>query len=625
MFFKGYIETKNKKAAEKFKNRNDLKTLEQVNSLSEYAGILAPNAILIDIDDAEQSEMLMDIVEAKQLNCRVYQTTRGRHFLFTNTKIQKCFTACTLACGLTADIKSGFSNSYEVLKFDGKERFIEWDVEDGQEYQELPMWLYPVKSNMDFLTMKAGDGRNQSFFNYILTLQSNDFTVDAARETIEIINKFILEEPLSESELKVILRDDAFKKPVFFKGSSFLFDKFATFIKNNNHIIRVDNLLHIYSEGVYSGKQTDIEAAMIKHISSLNRAKRSEVLAYLEILIRDNRRQSDANLIAFRNGVFDIASETLLPFSHEYVITNKIDWNYNPEAYSKIADDVLNRIACKDRQIRAILEECIGYCFYRRNELGKAFILTGDKNNGKSTFLEMIFNLLGTSNVAALDLKQLGERFKTASLVDKLANIGDDISDEFIPDTAIFKKLVTGNPINVERKGKDPFDFNNYSKFLFSANNIPRIKDKTEAALRRLIIVPFNAQFSVKDKDFDPYIKYKLQSDEVMEYLIRIGIEGLQRILTNNGFTKSDKVEAELQEYRENNNPILGFFKEYQDEQIDNEPTHKVYRRYMEYCLANSLQPMSNVEFSKQVNRVLGYSVMVKRVANKSVRVFTKG
>ena len=136
MFFKGFVKTKDKKCTEKFKNRTDFKTLEQVQSLDEYAGILADDAVLIDVDDGDQAELLMDIVEHLQLNCRVYQTTRGKHFLFKNVtgQIQKCFTKTNLGCGLTADIKVGVKNSYEVLKFDGKERFIEWDIEEGQEY-----------------------------------------------------------------------------------------------------------------------------------------------------------------------------------------------------------------------------------------------------------------------------------------------------------------------------------------------------------------------------------------------------------------------------------------------------------------------------------------------------------
>ena len=627
MFFKGYIRTKDKNAIDKYKNTDNLKTLQEVQSLPEYAGILAPDAILVDIDDSKQSELLMNIVEHFQLNCRVYQTTRGRHFLFKNSKIDKCFTHCTLACGFTADIKSGFKNSYEVLKFNGKERFIEWDIEEGQEYQEIPKWLFPIKTNAEFLKMKAGDGRNQELFNYILTLQSNDFSVEESRETIRIINKFVLLEPLSDDELEVILRDDAFQKPVFYKGTTFLFDRFATYMKNNHHIIRINNQLHMYQDGIYISGQADIEGEMIKHIPQLNRSKRKEVLDYLDVLIRENTPATEAHLIAFRNGILNVYDDSFTPLTPEHIITNRIDWDYNPQAYDELTDKTLNKIACNDESIRALLEEATGICMFRRNELGKAFILTGTGSNGKSTFLNMLRHMLGKRNISSLDLKKLSDRFSTVMLFGKMANIGDDISDEFVVDSSIFKKIVTGETIDAEQKGQPKFEFEPYVKLFFSANNIPRMgKGRDSAAIsRRLVIIPFEAKFSPEDADYVPFIGDKLKTQEAMEYLIQLGIKGLKRVLETRQFTTSEKVQKELDEYEESNNPVLGFIKECESEdfQIENNPTSDVYRRYNEYCLSNNLNPMSNIEFSKQINKLLNFQIIDKKISGKKYRIFT--
>lgn len=627
MFFKGYIRTKDKNAIDKYKNTDNLKTLQEVQSLPEYAGILAPDAILVDIDDSKQSELLMNIVEHFQLNCRVYQTTRGRHFLFKNSKIDKCFTHCTLACGFTADIKSGFKNSYEVLKFNGEERFIEWDIEEGQEYQEIPKWLFPIKTNAEFLKMKAGDGRNQELFNYILTLQSNDFSVEESRETIRIINKFVLLEPLSDDELEVILRDDAFQKPVFYKGTTFLFDRFATYMKNNHHIIRINNQLHMYQDGIYISGQADIEGEMIKHIPQLNRSKRKEVLDYLDVLIRENTPATEAHLIAFRNGILNVYDDSFTPLTPEHIITNRIDWDYNPQAYDELTDKTLNKIACNDESIRALLEEATGICMFRRNELGKAFILTGTGSNGKSTFLNMLRHMLGKRNISSLDLKKLSDRFSTVMLFGKMANIGDDISDEFVVDSSIFKKIVTGETIDAEQKGQPKFEFEPYVKLFFSANNIPRMgKGRDSAAIsRRLVIIPFEAKFSPEDADYVPFIGDKLKTQEAMEYLIQLGIKGLKRVLETRQFTTSEKVQKELDEYEESNNPVLGFIKECESEdfQIENNPTSDVYRRYNEYCLSNNLNPMSNIEFSKQINKLLNFQIIDKKISGKKYRIFT--
>lgn len=627
MFFKGYIRTKDKNAIDKYKNTDNLKTLKEVQSLPEYAGILAPDAILVDIDDSKQSELLMNIVEYFQLNCRVYQTTRGRHFLFKNSKIDKCYTHCTLACGFTADIKSGFKNSYEVLKFNGEERFIEWDIEEGQEYQEIPKWLFPIKTNAEFLKMKAGDGRNQELFNYILTLQSNDFSVEESRETIRIINKFVLPEPLSDDELEVILRDDAFQKPVFYKGTTFLFDRFATYMKNNHHIIRINNQLHMYQDGIYISGQADIEGEMIKHIPQLNRSKRKEVFDYLDVLIRENTPATEAHLIAFRNGILNVYDDSFTPLTPEHIITNRIDWDYNPQAYDELTDKTLNKIACNDESIRALLEEATGICMFRRNELGKAFILTGTGSNGKSTFLNMLRHMLGKRNISSLDLKKLSDRFSTVMLFGKMANIGDDISDEFVVDSSTFKKIVTGETIDAEQKGQPKFEFEPYVKLFFSANNIPRMgKGRDSAAiLRRLVIIPFEAKFSPEDDDFVPFIGEKLKTQEAMEYLIQLGIQGLKRVLETKKFTDSEKVQKELDEYEESNNPVLGFIRECESEnfQIENNPTNSVYKRYNEYCIANNLNPMSNIEFSKQINKLLNFQIIDKKISGKKHRIFT--
>lgn len=622
-FFKGYVPTKDKKCLLKFKDKSadELQTYEQVKNLSEYAGILADDVILIDVDDSEQAEILFRIVTDFKLKCRVYKTTRGKHFLFINDKVDRNKIHTKLACGIVADIKIGTKNSYSILKYNDKEREI---LYDSDEYDNVPIWMTPIKTNIDFFNMESGDGRNQSLFNYILTLQSNDFSVEDSKMTIQIINNYILKDPLPKSEIETILRDEAFQKPTFFKKGKFLFDKFAIYLKNNNHILRINNQLHVYRDGIYVDSQSEIEAAMIEHIPDLNRSKRSEILSYLEILIRDNAKPADANLIAFKNGIYNIETGELIDFSPEYVITNKINFDFNPEAHCALIDTTLDKLSCNDKNVRMLLEEAVGYCFYRRNELRKSFILTGDKKNGKSTYLAMLKELLGENNTVALDLGELSERFSSASLFGKLANIGDDIGDDFIANPAMFKKIVSGDWIRGENKGQKEFFFKPYCKLLFSANNIPRIKDKSGAVLDRLVIIPFDAKFSKDDTDFDPYIKYKLIKPEALEYLIVLGIQGLKRVLKNQSFTQSSKVQKSLDEYEETNNPIKLFFKEIQIDDIVNEPTKEVYQKYSEFCLANSFTPMSNIEFSKQIKREFNLEIVNKTINRKKHRVFIK-
>lgn len=622
--FRGYVPTKKKKCTMPFKGvpSSQLMSYDDVKDLDEYAGILADDVILIDIDDKAQSDILMDMVEDLQLNCRVYQTTRGRHFLFKNDKVDKCGTHLSLAIGLTADIKIGSKNSYSVLKYNGEERFIEWD---SDVYAPVPRWLTAVKYAPDFAGMGVGDGRNQELFNYILNLQSNGFTKDECRECIRLINKYVFTDHLSDSELDTILRDDAFNAPVFFDGKTFLFDKFAQYLKNEYHIVKINGQLHIYNNGIYDYAQKSIETKMIEKIPTLTAQRRTEVMKYLDLICEDIE-QSEANYIAFKNGIYDIVTDTLIPYTPDIILTNRINHNYNVSAYNQLTDTTLDKLACNDNEVRALLEECIGYCFYRRNELGKAFILTGDKANGKSTFLDLIKYILGDSNISALDLRELGDRFSTAMIFGKLTNIGDDIGDEFMQGNAvsIFKKIVTGNRIKAELKGKDPFEFNPYVKLLFSANDMPRMRDKTGAVLRRLVMIPFNATFTKDDADYDPFIKYKLITEDSIEYLIQLGIAGLKRVLHNNEFTVSQKVTNTITEYEEENNPIIAFINEVGADAIVNQPTTDVYLRYSTFCSQSQLQALSKIAFSKSINKRLGTNTVSRRINGAVIRIFAE-
>ena len=383
--------------------------------------------------------------------------------------------------------------------------------------------------------------------------------------------------------------------------------------------------MHIYKEGVYVTGNSIIESEMIKYIPSLNKQKRSEVLSYLDILASTHKKVAPANYIAFKNGIYNLDDDTLKEFDPNIIITNKINHDYNTKVYNNDADNMLNKLACNDKKIRLLLEEVIGYTFYRRNELRKCFMLKGKKSNGKSTFLSMLQNVLGDENVSNLDLKDLGDRFRTAELYTKLCNIGDDIEDEYIKNTSIFKKVVSGDPVVAEKKGLQPFSFKSFAKLIFSGNSIPRMgKGKDNAAiLDRLVIIPFDAKFSNQDADFDPYIKYKLLQDECAEYLIRIGLDGLKRVLSNQQFTINEKIKEELKEFEEDNNPMLMFFNEVGDKML-NEPTKRCYQKYVDFCIENNLQRCSQISFSRQVNDFYKYTTKAKKINGKNVKVFVK-
>lgn len=625
--YKGFVPTSQKRAQMAFKDKDssDLLTLEEAQKFSEYAGILADDTILVDIDDEKQSKIMLKVVESKGLKCKVLATSRGAHFLFKISQPMANRTHCKLGIGLTADIKGCGRASYEVLKYNGVEREVLYDTGD---YEVLPKYLYPIKTNMNVLDLAEGEGRNNALFSYIIPLQQNEFTVDECRECIRVINDFVLAEPLSEMELSSVVRDGAFEKPqattFFTTKGTFLFDKFAKYLKQAENIIKINGKLYIYRDGIYESGDEQIEAAMIEHIPSLSRSKRQEVLSYLSLLVSKESGIADANLIAFKNGVLNIADDTFNEFSPEYIITNKIPHNYNPNAKSDLLEGVMKKLACGDESVHELLYQAIGYCFYRRNELRKSFFLLGEKRNGKSTFLDMVSTLLGEDNTANLDLCEIGDRFRTAELTGKLANIGDDINDEWVSNTAIFKKVVSGDTVTAERKGKDPFKLRSFAKFFFSANSLPRLgrgKDSS-AVLDRLVVIPFDAKFTKDDADYDPFIKYKLRGEDVMEALIAKAIPALRDVLVEQEFATCERIKRNIEEFEISNNPILEFFEELDECDYVYEPVKVVYQRYNSFCLSNNLQAMSAIEFQKQMKKQFGLVVKTVESDGRKCRVY---
>ena len=126
--------------------------------------------------------------------------------------------------------------------------------------------------------------------------------------------------------------------------------------------------------------------------------------------------------------------------------------------------------------------------------------------------------------------------------------------------------------------------------------------------------------------DFRPFIKDELCEQSSMEYLILLGLKALRRVLGNAQFTTSSRVQGQLDEYEENNNPIIGFINEVGLDGIENEATDSVYRRYKEYCIANNFQALSNIEFSRQITKRCGLVIVDKWISRLGkCRVFVEG
>lgn len=403
------------------------------------------------------------------------------------------------------------------------------------------------------------------------------------------------------------------KESVCDERGNILIGKFSDYLIQEYNIVTINNQINMYKDGTYVPGEKVIEKSMLDYFPNMKQSQRKEVLS--QILLKTEEcddMNKNLNLIAFRNGVYNLATRELQPFSKEYIIPNKINWDYNPSAKSKDVDSLLDKISCHDPEIRSLMEEMIGYSMYRSLEKQVAFILVGSEgSNGKSTYTKILNHLLGVDNISSRDLSDFSnDKFASADLFGKLANVGDDISGEYISDPSMFKSLSAGERIAAQRKFGQPFNFAPYATHIYSANRIPKVKDADGGVKRRMKIIPFNALFKPTDPDFDPTISQRIMfggkevsADESMSYIINLAIAGLHRVLENN-FTVSQKCLELIEEYDKDCNPTLEWCEEYLGEQIsfDMEKRDSVYNNYKLWAENSGQKPLSKIALVRFIN-----------------------
>lgn len=602
-----------------------MKTLGSARRCDSYGGVLDVNTVLVDVDDGEQADVLHHIIEAEGLKCRIVKTNRGKHFLFRNDgRIMQNDNHVKTAVGLTVDFKIGSRDSYEILKLDGHERPV---LAECEEPDQIPKWLVPVNTKKDLWGLGDGDGRNDVIHAYILVLQGAGWADDEIKHCLGLVNRFVFAEPLSESEFDTATRDEAFEKgrqEAFWQDGKLQHNIFGDWIINEYSIKRINGRLHMFENGVYVPIEGNLEHYITTKVPTIKDSQRQEVIKYIRAMVFKDVKVSAPRYIAFKNGVYDLETDMMMGFRPDFIITNLIPHDYNPNVKANVVDRTLDKLAVNDAEVRSLLEEMVGYCFYRKNIFRASFFCTGNKRNGKSTFFAMLENILGQDNFCTVDPNEIGDRFAKADLFGKLANLCDDAGDDYIKNTSVFKKSVTGNTLRGEYKGKDSFKFNPYATQIFSMNEMPRMGDAGGATTDRMIRVPFDATFSKSDPDYDPHIQEKLESEEAMERMILLGIQALKRLLDRMEFTLPKKCVEALDEYRMANDPVLEFFEDLELTEVVNHTVTDLYSRYDLFCASGHYRPMSKIAFSKKVQDRYNVETQPRRVNGKSVRLYVE-
>jgi putative DNA primase/helicase len=288
----------------------------------------------------------------------------------------------------------------------------------------------------------------------------------------------------------------------------------------------------------------------------------TEALDYVAVATRmEEDSPPECQYINLMNGRLDWATGELHPHTSAVFTTVQLPVMYDPDATCPVFDHYVHTTFAAD--VIPLIEEILGWCLVPERRFEQAVMLTGEGENGKSVFLDLVGYLLGESNVSNIALQDLEEnRFRAAELYGKLANIFADLDARGLQSSSMFKTLTTGDSVTAERKHAQPFRFRSYAKLLFSANKIPSSRDRTHAFYRRWLIIPFTRTFNGEGDNPAPdrNLRDKLKAE--LPGIFNRALQGLARLATQDAFTPSASVSEAKQAYIRDNDHLQVFLKE---------------------------------------------------------------
>ncbi|PMP83952.1 MAG: hypothetical protein C0175_00915, partial [Caldisericum exile] len=364
----------------------------------------------------------------------------------------------------------------------------------------------------------------------------------------------------------------------------------------------------MYKEGIYvKGGETSIK----EYVHNLLGGKEStqfvnEVIGkvsrgtYIDREIFSHNNDNEHKIV-IRNGILNLDTLTLQPFSPDFYSLVKFPVKYDPDSKPGRIVDVLKQLMREEDLV--VFQEWVGYNLWIFNyEAQKALMLVGEGGNGKSTALKFLVALLGKENVASKSLHELeSDPHAMAYLFGKVANIYPDLPTKDIYSTGTFKMLTGGDRIESRKLYQAPFSFTNIAKLTFSANKIPKVPDDSTAFFRRWIIIEFPYVFEGTDKEIKGLADELIKDEDELSGFLNWALEGLQR-LRNNGwhFSYNKSTEEIRNEYEMRSNQYLAFKENCLIlDPSATETKDGIYQAFKEFCQMHKITVVSYQTFYK--------------------------
>lgn len=342
----------------------------------------------------------------------------------------------------------------------------------------------------------------------------------------------------------------------------------------------------------------------------LNDYQLSSIVAIVKTLEEIENLPEEKPVIPLENGVLRIIelkdskgelTNVLFELTEhrpEYGNKNVFNVSYDPSATAPAFERFIKSLELPEND-EMLLQEYAGYMLVPLATMNyqKCLILWGAGANGKNTFTNTIMQLLGRSNCSTLRVDEMNG-FKLATMKGKIANIGTEItsSGRFI-ETQNFKAAISGDPITIDEKYKNPRTYKLAAKHLFSVNEIPNISDFSNGFIRRLLIIKFDRIFSVEEQDSTLQRKFEKELPGILNW----ALEGLKRLILNDGIFSDENSQVLIRENYIEMDPILAFADETLEMGLsttkDTVFNCDLYGAYTVWCMMSGFKAKSKVHF----------------------------
>lgn len=579
------------------------------------AGLLLNNKVVVvdfDNDNANENNII-DYFKQHYPTLRI-KTTRGMHFYYSKpagVTIKNGADKITVG-GFQVDYKTG-TKSYAIVKYKGVMREANREL-SLKDLPALPIEMYPLPKAKNITGLAEGDGRNNALFYHLRLIREQKKDIDTTR-IANFINDNILGEKLDNKELNSLLESVnnlEVNNNGQYNGDPKDMIAFGEFIAKELDVKIYNGSLYFKDGLNYSRDKIKLNKAINKHLK-LRRSQMTELEAQLYIYAEliDNKQRFNVKL---RNGV--IIEDNVVDFNCGFT-PFYLDVTYDPNAYDKNVDDFLNFVCCNRKDMRMVLEEILGHVLLVDKFPHKIFFLTGSGANGKSTFVEMITKWTGELS-SHIDIANFDDGTSLTSLIGKIVNVADDVDAIYLEKSKNLKTMASGNTVGCRAIYSQPITLKNTATLIFTANEPPVFKDKSDGIGRRLLIIPFENK--VKERIYN--LDELLSTDNAKSYLLNLALAGIKRIYDNKlEISESETIEQATKQYYLDNDSVLAYLNDYPS--INNNPVATVYEAYEDYCEDSNLKAVSRNKFSRRL-KSSGYDIISTTLLGKKVRVVRK-